>query len=395
MDNGGDGELGCENRGLGGLLDCSYLGNFVPLPLDEVLGVNSSFSGNWTPIDALEYNSEFVTSSISCHGLIDNSYVDIRQSQAELEPNMACFGSGTFSEMDRFFIEHRSRLIANFGCSADYHLEGSGNKNEKALLPQSSTHNYAQSHEDCKLLDAGTTKFSPDRKKRRKVCDDRSQFAQLKNMKIEKDQCMGEQYEEKTKPEHKPVPKTCSQNVGKEVKDSSTSGDAPKEDYVHVRAKRGQATNSHSLAERVRREKIRERMKFLQDLVPGCNKITGKAVMLDEIINYVLSLQRQVEFLSMKLSIGHPETNVEPEQILSRDIHYSQGGGAAILGDPGTSSYPNELLQGAPNIESPMPNVMSVWENEFQTTRQVECISDGAQDEPERNCRLCFIDVKL
>ena len=70
-------------------------------------------------------------------------------------------------------------------------------------------------------------------------------------MKTEKDQCTGEQYEEKTKPEHKPVPKTCSQNVGKEVKDSSTSGDAPKEDYVHVRAKRGQATNSHSLAERV------------------------------------------------------------------------------------------------------------------------------------------------
>lgn len=44
-----------------------------------------------------------------------------------------------------------------------------------------------------------------------------------------------------------------------------------------------------------RREKIRERMKFLQDLVPGCNKITGKASMLDEIINYVQSLQRQVE----------------------------------------------------------------------------------------------------
>lgn len=36
-------------------------------------------------------------------------------------------------------------------------------------------------------------------------------------------------------------------------------------------------------------------MKYLQDLVPGCNKITGKAGMLDEIINYVQSLQRQVE----------------------------------------------------------------------------------------------------
>lgn len=38
-------------------------------------------------------------------------------------------------------------------------------------------------------------------------------------------------------------------------------------------------------------------MKYLQDLVPGCNKITGKAGMLDEIINYVQSLQRQVEVL--------------------------------------------------------------------------------------------------
>lgn len=36
-------------------------------------------------------------------------------------------------------------------------------------------------------------------------------------------------------------------------------------------------------------------MKYLQDLVPGCNKVTGKSGMLDEIINYVQSLQRQVE----------------------------------------------------------------------------------------------------
>lgn len=40
---------------------------------------------------------------------------------------------------------------------------------------------------------------------------------------------------------------------GKQVKDSSQDGQAPKEDYIHVRARRGQATNSHSLAERVSR----------------------------------------------------------------------------------------------------------------------------------------------
>ncbi|KAL1188219.1 Transcription factor bHLH75 [Cardamine amara subsp. amara] len=73
-------------------------------------------------------------------------------------------------------------------------------------------------------------------------------------------------------------------------------------DVVHVRAKRGQATDSHSLAERVRREKINERLKSLQHLVPGCYKTMGMAVMLDVIIDYVRSLQNQIEFLSMKLS---------------------------------------------------------------------------------------------
>ncbi|XP_009390436.2 transcription factor BC1-like isoform X1 [Musa acuminata AAA Group] len=76
--------------------------------------------------------------------------------------------------------------------------------------------------------------------------------------------------------------------------------------YVHVRARRGQATDSHSLAERARREKISERMKMLQGLVPGCEKVTGKALMLDEIINYVQSLQNQVEFLSMKIASLSP-----------------------------------------------------------------------------------------
>ncbi|KAL1555214.1 Transcription factor BEE 3 [Salvia divinorum] len=73
-------------------------------------------------------------------------------------------------------------------------------------------------------------------------------------------------------------------------------------EVIHVRAKRGQATDSHSLAERVRRGKINERLRCLQDIVPGCYKTMGMAMMLDEIINYVQSLQNQVEFLSMKLT---------------------------------------------------------------------------------------------
>ncbi|GMI63435.1 hypothetical protein HRI_000012800 [Hibiscus trionum] len=81
----------------------------------------------------------------------------------------------------------------------------------------------------------------------------------------------------------------------------------------HVRAKRGQATDSHSLAERVRREKINEKMRCLQDLVPGCHKTMGMAVMLDEIINYVHSLQNQVEFLSMELAAASSSYNPNME----------------------------------------------------------------------------------
>ncbi|KAA8541232.1 hypothetical protein F0562_025161 [Nyssa sinensis] len=92
-----------------------------------------------------------------------------------------------------------------------------------------------------------------------------------------------------------------SSGRGKKVKINEIEGEKLKE-VVHVRARRGQATDSHSLAERVRRGKINERIKCLKDIVPGCYKTMGMAVMLDEIINYVHSLQNQVEFLSMKLT---------------------------------------------------------------------------------------------
>uniref|UniRef100_M1A3B7 Basic helix-loop-helix protein BHLH5 n=1 Tax=Solanum tuberosum TaxID=4113 RepID=M1A3B7_SOLTU len=85
-----------------------------------------------------------------------------------------------------------------------------------------------------------------------------------------------------------------SKGRGKRVKSDDNEEEKLRQ-VVHVRAKRGQATDSHSLAERVRRGKINERLGCLQDIVPGCYKSMGMAVMLDEIINYVQSLQNQVE----------------------------------------------------------------------------------------------------
>ncbi|URE48811.1 Helix-loop-helix DNA-binding domain [Musa troglodytarum] len=91
-----------------------------------------------------------------------------------------------------------------------------------------------------------------------------------------------------------------------ESADASKENDkAPKSDYIHVR-----------------RERISQRMKYLQDLVPGCSKITGKAGMLDEIINYVQSLQRQVEFLSMKLAAVNPMMDINIDSLFGgREIN--------------------------------------------------------------------------
>ncbi|XP_042408644.1 transcription factor bHLH77-like [Zingiber officinale] len=118
-------------------------------------------------------------------------------------------------------------------------------------------------------------------------------------------------------------------------KDYDSKPPEPPKDYIHVRARRGQATDAHSLAERVRREKISNRMKFLQDLVPGCNKVTGKAVMLDEIINYVQSLQQQVEFLSMKLATLNPQFE-NMENLLPKEKYQVSGATPGPL-------YPSEM----------------------------------------------------
>ncbi|KAG1342786.1 transcription factor bHLH63 [Cocos nucifera] len=130
------------------------------------------------------------------------------------------------------------------------------------------------------------------------------------------------------------------------------SGDASKEnvrprktDYIHVRARRGQATDSHSLAERVRRERISERMKYLQELVPGCNNITGKAGILDQIINYVQSLQRQVEFLSMKLAAANPRLDFDIDNFFNREINLARNSGVIPVTDMSSERLDPSYIQ--------------------------------------------------
>ncbi|XP_073010253.1 transcription factor bHLH130-like [Typha latifolia] len=65
-----------------------------------------------------------------------------------------------------------------------------------------------------------------------------------------------------------------------------------------IRAKRGCATHPRSIAERMRRTRISERMRKLQDLVPNMDKQTNTADMLELAVEHIKDLQRQVNALT-------------------------------------------------------------------------------------------------
>ncbi|KAG9135293.1 hypothetical protein Leryth_015194 [Lithospermum erythrorhizon] len=279
---------------------------------------------------------------------------------SDMVPKIPSFGSGSFSEM----------ITSSFGLP------------ESALMPPT-VHNQRPENTQGsgRIVVHEPADSSPNVKRKRKVSESHSPFNPSKSneggvQKVssrETSDCSKEQ-DGKEKTEQQ------SKRSAKQV-NTSNSGEQPKDNYIHTRAKRGQATNSHSLAERVRRERISERMRLLQELVPGCDKITGKAMMLDEIINYVQSLQNQVEFLSMKLATVNPEVNIDMERLLSsKDIlHARSAGSAALAIPPGLSSshlspgiLQANFIGGAPNIPQPYHSMPQMaWDGEFQSLLQM------------------------
>ncbi|CAN6453647.1 unnamed protein product [Victoria cruziana] len=77
------------------------------------------------------------------------------------------------------------------------------------------------------------------------------------------------------------------------------------EQYLHaqaspqfkVRARRGCATHPRSIAERVRRTRISQRMRKLQELVPNMDKQTNTADMLDLAVDYIKDLRQKIQAL--------------------------------------------------------------------------------------------------
>ncbi|EYU17893.1 hypothetical protein ABFS82_14G202500 [Erythranthe guttata] len=104
----------------------------------------------------------------------------------------------------------------------------------------------------------------------------------------------------------------------------------PPANRPRVRARRGQATDPHSIAERLRREKIAERIRALQELVPNVNK-TDRAAMLDEIVDYVKFLKLQLKVLSMSRlgGAGAVAPLVTDISTLSMEEEGGNGGGRA------------------------------------------------------------------
>ncbi|XP_051230865.2 uncharacterized protein [Lolium perenne] len=85
---------------------------------------------------------------------------------------------------------------------------------------------------------------------------------------------------------------SCSNMSSASKKKSSSHGAGAK-----ARAGRGAATDPQSLYARKRREKINERLKVLQNLVPNGTKV-DISTMLEEAVHYIKFMQLQIKLLS-------------------------------------------------------------------------------------------------
>ncbi|XP_066347061.1 transcription factor PIF1-like isoform X1 [Miscanthus floridulus] len=79
---------------------------------------------------------------------------------------------------------------------------------------------------------------------------------------------------------------------------------------------RSRSAEFHNFSERRRRDRINEKLKALQELLPNCTK-SDKVSMLDEAIDYLKSLQLQLQMLVM----GKGMAPVVPPE-LQQYMHY-------------------------------------------------------------------------
>ncbi|CAN7097992.1 unnamed protein product [Brassica rapa subsp. narinosa] len=127
------------------------------------------------------------------------------------------------------------------------------------------------------------------------------------------------------------------------------SGDGRKEtapSRTGIGSKRSRSAEVHNLSERRRRDRINEKMRALQELIPNCNKV-DKASMLDEAIEYLKSLQLQVQFMSMASGYYMPPVMFPP----GMGHHYQAAAMAMGMGMPYAMGLP-DMSRGGPSVNN-------------------------------------------
>ncbi|KAK4404260.1 Transcription factor [Sesamum angolense] len=132
-------------------------------------------------------------------------------------------------------------------------------------------------------------------------------------------------------PQHFHHPQLQTQNLGtgggaaaNQPAASGSSGGAPRQ---KVRARRGQATDPHSIAERLRRERIAERMKALQELVPNANKVSDLVIDHENVLGSVGSWEQR----QTKPPCWMRSSTVKFLQLQVKVLSMSRLGGAAAV----------------------------------------------------------------
>ncbi|XP_076894440.1 transcription factor UNE10-like [Bidens hawaiensis] len=136
-----------------------------------------------------------------------------------------------------------------------------------------------------------------------------------------------------------------------------------------ITTKRSRAAAIHNQSERRRRDKINEKMKTLQKLVPNANK-TDKASMLDEVIEYLKQLQAQIHMMG-RMNMSPMVMPLAMQQQLQMAMMNSMGMGIGMgMGMPGVmdlnaigGNHPN--IPGMPSVFHPstvMQPVMASWD---------------------------------
>ncbi|KAF8110093.1 hypothetical protein N665_0088s0104 [Sinapis alba] len=127
------------------------------------------------------------------------------------------------------------------------------------------------------------------------------------------------------------------------------SGDGRKEaapSRTGMGSKRSRSAEVHNLSERRRRDRINEKMRALQELIPNCNKV-DKASMLDEAIEYLKSLQLQVQYMSMASGYYMPPLMFPP----GMGHHYQAAAMAMGMGMPYAMGLP-DMSRGSPSVNN-------------------------------------------